>query len=78
MEFDAGLPRTLAECLALIIVLEGRSSALGATAAALVQIDARRRWVLIDQGDPIPTHNVIRTAPVIDALVQVLRQLERE
>lgn len=77
MEFDAGLPRAQAECLALISVLEGRPSALGWTVAALVQIDARRRWLLIDKTDPIPRHKVIRTAPVIDALVEVLRQLER-
>jgi hypothetical protein len=77
MEFDAGLPRAQAECLALISVLEGRPVALGGMVAALIEAETQRRWVLIDQADPIPTHDVIRNAPVIDALVDVLRQLER-
>ena len=38
MEFDAGLPRAQAECLALISFLDGRPSALGGVVAVLVQM----------------------------------------
>lgn len=77
MEFDGGLRRSHAECLALIGVLRTSSSALGSTVALQIETDGHRRWILANNMRSTRQAVFIRAASVLDALHDLLNSLER-
>jgi hypothetical protein len=68
VEFDAGLSRAHAECLALLGLLHRYPSVL--TGALAVEIEERgeRRWMLATDNSLLGDRTVIRSAPVEDVL----------
>ena len=77
MEFDAGLPRAHAECLALIGVLRGTSSALSNAVAIQIETDGQRRWTLANNMRSRQQAVFIRAASVLDALLEIVDSPER-
>ncbi len=77
MEFDGELRRSHAECLALIAVLRGRSSAFGDAIAIQIEIDGQRRWTLANNLRSKQQAVFIQAASVLDALHELLVSLER-
>ncbi len=77
MEFDGGLTRSHAECLALISVLRGSSPALGSAVAIQIENHGQRRWILANNMRSKQGAVFIRAASVLDALLELLDSTER-
>lgn len=77
MEFDGGLPRSYAECLALIGVLGGGSAAVGGAVAIQIETEGQRRWTLANNMRSRQQAVFIRAASVLDALLELLDSLKR-
>ncbi len=76
MEFDGGLSRSHAECLALISVLRGSACALVSAIAIQIENDGQRRWVLANDMRSTQKSVFIRAASVLDALLEIVGSLE--
>jgi hypothetical protein len=68
MEFDAGLPRAHAECLALLGVLYRYPAVLTGAIAIEIEEEGERRWLLASDMSAVTGLTVIRTAQVPDVL----------
>jgi hypothetical protein len=77
MEFDGGLTRSHAECLALIGVLRTSSSALGSAVAIQIENDGQQRWTLANNMRSKQEAVFLRAASVLDALLDLLDSMER-
>jgi hypothetical protein len=77
MEFEGGLARSHAECLALIGALRTSSSALGSEVAIQIEIEGHRRWILANKMRSKQEAVFFRAASVLDALLDLLDSLER-
>jgi hypothetical protein len=77
IEFDGGLTRSHAECLALISVLRGSSCALVSAVAIQIENDGQRRWILANNMSSKQEAVFIRAASVLDALLYLLDSMQR-
>jgi hypothetical protein len=68
VEFDAGLPRAHAECLALLGLLHRFPSVLMGALAVEIEERGERRWMLAADNSLLGDLSVIRTAQLVDVL----------